>query len=402
MSTSTSTFTLKHVADKFSNLSIATVLAYIKYNIPKGVFKKVGYGKYEGNFTDVVLHFAQTPRYGYLGDDYVKEVVAAPNTSPKVDTFDFHALAAENSRLAKENVVLREFHTTFENTIRSVAQELEPPPLRLIPTPDKKSHKFAVICNFGDWHDPDPAMLDTYIKIATKIICSNLNGEIDEIVLSFGGDDQNGTNIYPKQAYYVTRDNTEQCERVGYLKVKLCHWARQLCAKVRALQADGNHARGGFGKGGDAHPHDNWDRMSGKFAESHTKRFVDWEYIPFGSMFLETKVAGMTVVTTHGQHIKAQLKTPHYGIDRWALVARDYVREEWRRDPQILLLHHHHRLFGDYVGKTFVAMPGSLQPHSMYAKELGAPESYPAQSLITIKADDNPLIWGWHPILCGG
>jgi hypothetical protein len=171
---------------------------------------------------------------------------------------------------------------------------------------------------------------------------------------------------------------------------------------VTALQVEGNHAMTGENWGGKSHHHDNWDYASGLFAQSHTENWVQWHFTEDGgqAFYVKLSVAGITVVSCHGNHIKSHSRTPFYGLETYARALLEQLQGDERLDPRLLLIHHFHRFAQLEIGGTQVSISGALQGFTDYAAKGGFAPSERSQTCLIVKADDKPLIWGVHKIVC--
>lgn len=421
----TNGFLSGEVRKHFGRLTSDTICKWLSYNSDR--FPVIGSNRfakmYGGDIKEVIAWFAKG-KYGENGKKYewkgtgldnfdgntVENTVNPAESAihiPKEPERDVlpsgdNAIRCENERLIRELRKAADWNETVKQTIEACIAARTRPLASYVPKfggVQGASWPCAIVCQFGDWHTPKEEHLRSYMDKAEKVIRDIRCGSISEIVLSFGGDDQDGTNVYKGHAYRALHDNVEQMRMVGEFKIMLCEWAARLAPRVRALQAYGNHAAGGDKRGGPPHPLDNWDRASGFYAERATRDWVNWEFIADKKLFLQTMVGGIAVSLMHGQNIKSHFKTPYYGIDYWTMASKSYKDDKIPASaPRLVLLHHHHRLYCAYLGADCISMCGTLQPANDYVESIGGQPTPLSQVLIAIKADANPCIHGWHPI----
>lgn len=210
--------------------------------------------------------------------------------------------------------------------------------------------------------------------------------------------------MFPGHQFEFTRDCVEQMIRAGNAKAEMVKWAAEFGVPVTALQAEGNHAKTGDGWGGQAHRKDNWDYASGRWAEQITGEWSDWQFTPdttsHDNWYVNLDICDMTIISTHGNHIRAHGRTPFYGLQAYARACYEQLPKQQRLKPRILLMHHFHQPAMFQFGETTVVMNGALQEFTSHAAKGSYCPNARTQNLILVKLGDAPRVWGYHPIVC--
>ncbi len=128
------------------------------------------------------------------------------------------------------------------------------------------------------------------------------------------GDNLEGFNIFPGQAYHMDMDVYEQFFFLAELMVKFLLELLQLYTKIEICCIPGNHGR--IGKKGEAPYYLNWDMFWYKYMEKHMQNYKGITWNISDAWWMTDVTYETTSLLIHGDGIKSWSGIPFYGIQR--------------------------------------------------------------------------------------
>lgn len=191
------------------------------------------------------------------------------------------------------------------------------------------------------------------------------------------GDNVEGQNMRPSQAYHIDTYITDQVAEAGQRKALDAAFYSTIFDRVDEFGVGGNHAR--VGNKGDAPYAANWDRLVYWIADRLTADYknVTW-HLP--RAWFQVVQRGKTIfVLVHGDDIKSWLGIPYYGLQR----ARMRYQQALHIPFDYVCVGHFHQPYRD----DYVLANGSMLGATEYAAKELVSVNLPSQKLLLLNRE---------------